>query len=104
MSAERLAVGFLDRARIHEAPGNNSATQPISEPVRHRVIDRHSAIVARARWHGFEVSHSTGKSGSDYQPARVRMILHVILRGMSENERGLHFSQYGGAFIKQPLT
>ena len=101
MRCQRLAFDLVNQGGVHKSAGQDAAPQTITQTVWHRVIHRHFVISGGPCRYGFEIAHSAREGGGDGEPAGVGVVLHVILRGMGEEDIGLHVADDGGQGAQQ---
>ena len=70
--------------------------QRVFEPVRQGVIDRHRLLIGGGDRIGAGVIHSPDERCGHHQARRILMILHVILRRLSQDDVGLNVADHGG--------
>ena len=101
MAGERLHFLFLHGGGVYVQAGHDLATELITEPMRHGVVDGYFVIGRAKRWRSGEIGHAAGEGGGDGETAGVRVIFHVVQRGMSEDDIGLRFSDGGGYLAEE---
>src|SRR5687767_3806024 len=80
MRREGFPLLLVNGSRIYECAGNDSSAQSIAKAVRHCVKNGDVALDGRSTWNRPEVWHTARERSRDGEPARIGVILHVVLR------------------------
>ncbi len=92
---KRFPLDVVHPGRVDERAWHDAASQRVAQSVRHRVIDGDVGRHGTSRGRGAEVWHAPHERGSHGQPARLGVVLHVVLRRRHQQHTGTHCTDDG---------
>src|SRR5689334_18816059 len=91
----------MHRRSIYVSARDDTPSQAITQTVRHRMIDSCFILRSWSRRSTFEIWHAARECSRDCETARICVVLHIILRWVSQQHRGFHFANDAGQFAQQ---